>query len=426
MARSPVAAFVVAVLACVSACNKDNPYYCKGAPEDNCIRIDGAGPPCSDDGDCAAPFGICDDDEKKCVQCNASNAEACGGEAPVCREKQCVACSAHTDCGAALACLPSGACGTDDNVAYVDPNGTDNATCVVGAKCNTIGAALATNKPYVKISGTIDEAVTIDGGRNVTFLAAPGAKLTRSAGSGPVLMVQGENTTLAVYDLSISDGPNNVNGLGLVVPPGSASVVELHRVTISGNRGTGISVGGGALTLTRSTVSGNVGGGVKVDNAKFVIVGNVIVANGTASTTAGGVSISTQPDSGNTLEFNTIHGNAAASPSGTGVHCAAGPSFIARNNIISDNGSSSNMLQITGSCAYRYSIVRPGAVPAGMGNLDGDPQFENPATGDYHIKAGSPAVRAADPETIFGPFNERDIDGHRRTNPADIGADQRP
>jgi len=55
-----------------------------------------------------------------------------------------------------------------------------------------------------------------------------------------------------------------------------------------------------------------------------------------------------------------------------------------------------------------------------------DPKFTDPATGDLHIQAGSPASGASDPDSDLTGIAAHDIDGDPRTRPADIGADEIP
>jgi hypothetical protein len=154
-------------------------------------------------------------------------------------------------------------------------------------------------------------------------------------------------------------------------------------------------------------------------------VGNVFFANGTSLGNVGGVAVSTSQSSANRLEFNSFNKNQTQNGLGTAIQCVAG-TFTARNNAMSENGTLTNMEQVGGTCVHAYSIARPGTVPPGTGNSGMDPMFENTTTGDLHLKAGSPALGAADPASMLTGPAEFDIDGNKRTSPADIGADEVP
>jgi hypothetical protein len=188
----------------------------------------------------------------------------------------------------------------------------------------------------------------------------------------------------------------------------------------------GISTTGGTLTVTRSTISGNSGGGISVgNNTIFAIVGNVVFQNGTQAGLVGGISIATSQNAANRLEFNSLNQNQVQGGIGAAIHCVAG-TFTARNNIMSENGTQTNLEQVGGTCAHAYSIARPGTVPVGTGNSAMDPLFANTLTGDLHLKPGSPAIGAADPSSgLTGPA-ELDIDNQKRTSPAEMGADEIP
>ncbi|MCW5802544.1 MAG: right-handed parallel beta-helix repeat-containing protein [Deltaproteobacteria bacterium] len=388
---------------------------------------------------------------KTCVQCVAPNeVSACAGSTPVCGDDHaCRPCAAHAECTSS-ACLPEGSCGNDSSVAYVDPTGTDNAMCTQAMPCTSVAKALATNRGFVKLKGTTDEAVTITNGRKVTFLADPNATLTRTAGNGAILTVQGDDTELHVFDLSISNAPNSPSGIGLVIPAasgapkvtltrskltnnpgGGASVAggtfTVSESTISNNAAGGMSVSGGTFTVSRSTISSNAGGGISIGSAAtFVVVGNVFFANGTQLGLVGGVSIGTALNPVNRLEFNSFNKNQVQDSIGNAIHCVAGAGFTARNNAMSGNGTATNMQQTSGSCAHTFSIARPGTLPPGTGNSANDPMFADTTTGDLHIAAGSPARKAADPASDLTGIASHDIDGDARTSPADIGADQVP
>lgn len=412
---------ILLVVASLTGCKEQHSNYCENVPTThNCMDQDAANS-CGSDGDCSGATPACDvSGSKMCVQCIAPNdTAACTGATPACgSNNMCRKCEAHSEC-ASDACLADGTCAGESMVAYVDPAGTDNTTCTKAMPCTSITKALATSRPYVKLTGTTDAQVSINN-QNVTVLADPGAKLT-STTNGIVLEVRG-GSQVSVFDLLIQ-GASGASGYGVSMPTGNTASLTLTHITISGCQAGGISMSGGALTMSRSTISGNTGGGVSVAGGTFAIVGNVFFNNGTQTGTVGGVAISTSQSAANRLEFNSFNKNQTQNGLGSAIQCVAG-TFSARNNIMSENGTLSNMEQVGGTCTHAYSIVRPGTLPPGTGNAAGDPLFVNTTTGDLHIMTGSPARHAADPNADLTGIASTDIDGDSRMSPADIGADQ--
>jgi hypothetical protein len=408
----------------------------------------------------------------------------------------CQSCSEHTECTMSNVCLPDGTCADSTQVAYVDPSGSDNAQCSKMNPCTKVMAALATNRPYVKFHGTTDEVVTIS--QNVTLLADPGAKLTKTSyvpGIGAILSVDGspQAVRVAIYDLEVT---------GAVVPYwwgiflySTQDTLELHRAKVTNNAGGGIAgYGGKAVTISQSTVTGNGSGytactyygdgsgifvmettltisestfsdnrcfgiylfghGITISQCKINgntisknkaggldvlhatnvdIENNFFFANGSGTSLAGGVIVEhitpADPPVPSRIEFNSFNQNLSNDGIGSAIHCDTGVTLSARNNIMSDNGTSTNMEQVGGPCTHTYSIVQPGTLPPGIGNIAMDPKFENTATGDLHLQSGSPlspAAGAAEPNLDLTGISAYDIDGDPRTNPADIGADEIP
>jgi hypothetical protein len=321
-------------------------------------------------------------------------------------------------------CLPDGSCADPAQVAYVQQGGTGTAPCTKAAPCGTLDDGVKANKPTVKIAaGTVaDMKTTVIDGKAVTILADPGAKLSRSD-VGVILQVQNDGADVKIFDLEFTDGTGSPNP-AISIPIGGAPKLTLTRVVIDGNQGVGISAASaGVLTISQSTVSKNTGGGINVTNGTFVIVGNVFYLNGTGAGNIGGVNIQTIQSSTNRLEFNTFNQNATVTGIAPAINCVAG-TFTAKYNIMSGNGTLTQMDQVGGTCAHMYSIATPGLLPPGTGNSSSDPLFVNATKGELHIQPGSPARHAADAGADLTGIASRDIDGDLRISPADIGADQ--
>ncbi len=442
--------FLVALSLAGCARRKD-PYYCPGAnPNDNCAED--AGPmACTSNDGCAAPLGVCDViGSGTCVQCTPDQAGACSGATPACGEdRTCRACRAHAECPGSAACLPDGTCADPAQVAYVQPTslgGTDNTSCMLTFPCTKVARALATGRPYVKLAGTTDEAVIVQGAQVVTFLAEPDAKLTRTGSAGAILTVRESGTSLTVYDLSISNAPNDPNGIGIVLPAGGAPTLTLIRAkvmnnpgggifasggalavsqsTISGNAGGGISVTGGALMVAQSTISGNAGGGISVTGvgATFEITNCLIFRNGNSSTSiVGGGSLSASGGA-NVFAFNTVVDNQIQN-SGVfagGVFCDI-PGFAGANNIIVRNFVANDPTRpnsnTSGLCTYPTSAIS--TTVSGLRFVSPDDAPHN-----YRIMRGSTAIdQATTPSNLAV-----DIDGDARPQGSnrDQGADEVP
>lgn len=382
---------------------------------------------------CSGSTPACDTTTGQCVQCTATDQGACGGVTPYCgSDNTCVACATHNQCGS-NACRPDGSCVPPNDVAYVDPVGSDSGSCVRDAPCKTLSAALAKNKPYIKMTGTTTDNAVIS--KNVTILADPGAKLVGGP-VGNVVEVTG-NSQVEIFDLDISGGkgPPGV-GDGIKVQAGTTGTVSLNHVTLRANEKRGVTLVGGTLRITRSTISNNGLHGIVVDGTNggtltitrsiirnnpiaglqistkstFHVANNFIVGNGSPNSYHGGVYI--RPNSDSTLEFNTIVDNQAGLGMTAGVECWDG-GIGARSNLIFRNTGGAGNPQTAGggSCSYETSLLTSPPDP-GFGGEDG-----------YHLTTGTPgSIR----DKAQGTCPATDIDGDPRPigGACDLGADE--
>jgi hypothetical protein len=408
--------------ASLSACNyKDDPNFCPDRPHNNCMNTDP--PACSSDRDCSGDTPACDVlGTMTCVQCTADNHSTCAGATPACIENACRPCTEHGQCDSRV-CLSDdgGTCAAPEDVAYVAETGTDNDSCSQSTPCTTISKALDTGRPYLKLAGTLVEAVAIDG-QNVTLLAERGTRLT-STQSGPILLIKG-TSQVRIFDLEIS---GSQGGSGIFIPHDASGSRGVSRATISNNDLRGITSNGpGSLTVSRSTISGNRGGGLIVthNDTTFHITNNFIIYNGRATgSDYGGVMIASNTLGSelgrNTIAFNQSNGTFRGGVSCTGSRVTATANLIFHNSEPGVTGPKTDIatqMNSTGGCQYGSSLA--------IADDAGNPGFKSPrvAPYDFHLTASSPAtiVDAA------GACTGVDFDGDERPLGAacDLGADE--
>lgn len=399
---------------------------------------------CVSSASCMAPTGVCDlAGTRMCVQCVAPDqTAACDGVTPTCgADHACHACSKHEDCPLSSACLPDGSCAATGQVAYVDPMQGSGSSCTLSMPCKKVADALGTNRPYVKLGGSIDEPVQINN-QNVTILAAPGTQLIRTS-PGVILKVDG-TSVVQIFDLTIANGLGGT-GIGISLPTGNSASLALRRVSVTGNTGGGLTANGGTLNIVQSTFSGNTGGGISVvggsltiskstisgpadsglsvSGAQFDITNTIIAGNGGPATAVGGVHFDQVNTGTRRFEFNTVTNNNGMDGAAVGVVCTlVGQPVTFANNIVYANQEGGTRTQVGGTnCNWTYSDIGPVAV-AGTGNVNMDPRFVNPAQNNFHLQAGSPAIDKADPASTMAV----DIDGDTRPQGSgrDMGADE--
>ena len=418
---------LVTIVVGAVGCKELNEYYCPGHATDPDCLVDARiiGDLCGNAAPqerCVAPASVCKGGTT-CVECVADN--DCASSRPLCSaQNQCVECKSHDQCMDSDLCLADGTCAAAADVAYVGGPGAMNGMCTIGNPCQNLDQAVKSTPPrsYIKVTGAIaDDKETIIDARAVSIYGVSGAQVDR-VNSGRLLLVRNQNANVSVYDIEFTGQAGLADE---AIRLESSAVLSLIRIKVTNNQGRGIVADSGSLTLTQSTLSGNTGGGLSMLNGTFVVVGNVFSNNGSQIANIGGVTITTPQNAVNRLELNSFSRNQVIDGLGSAIHCTAGM-FTARNNILSGNGTLSNVEQVGGTCMHAYSIVRPGALPPGPGISALDPLFQDAATNNLHLKAGSPALRGADPMSDLTGLAERDIDGEVRGAPADIGADEVP
>ncbi len=325
-----------------------------------------------------------------------------------------VSCTTHDQCGSNV-CLPDGSCSDGSNVAYVDPQGTDNPRCARETPCATLSSALG-KQPYIKVSGTVVDSVTIVD-KTVAILADPGAKIT-GRGPGSIIVILGRSQ-VAIFDLEIS-GATGDRAHGLVAEVLDPGSVTLRRVTISDCSGRGLLSNDSKIHISQSTIRNNSSGGALISaisaSATAQFINNFVYRNGSPTSEFSGVVLfggigPADPSKMALIDmaFNTVVDNESMAVTG-GLRCRG--QVIASNNLIFRNKVPLPMTdpQVDGDCNVGASLLTAPEKPG--------------FTTDYHLTDRTPAVivDAVD----CSPAVATDIDGDPRPtgSKCDLGADE--
>jgi parallel beta-helix repeat protein len=189
----------------------------------------------------------------------------------------------------------------------------------------------------------------------------------------------------------------------------SGGTVTLNGNTIRDNLGRGIYLNSGTVTLSGNTIQSNSGDGVYMSSGTINAQNDIIAGNGEGVSLSGGNLTArhwTLADNDRYAVFNNS-GSAVLTNTVVYHHIMAafyGPNILADHTLFYRNGA---------------SVCQNGATCTN--DMIGDPEFVNPAAGDYHIGSGSAAIDVGVDAGVT-----TDIDGGPRPVGAgyDIGADE--
>ena len=446
--------FVVVLLALAAGCydltHERNPGFCCEDPA-RCKQWGAPGPIA-----CESSGEVCDVVHNVCILAECSGNQECTDPArAICTRGRCESCVDDMSCGqlegkpicddgTCRACRPgdcssgtcdtaTGACVAEGDVAYVAKSGQDSGTCTQSAPCLSIGRGLdqlgarrwlhvaASGAAYAEAASTPGAGVLISG-KTVTIVGT-GATLTTTRNGDAALLVEGTSTVI-VEGLRIANA-GGTSGDGIAcrnIGPGSP-MLTLRSVEVRNNSGRGVNATSCTVTVEASTIANNPGGGLSISAGSATILNNMVVANGSGTSTFGGILISQITSGPLQFDFNTVTANVGASGTVTGVTCnLVTIPLVFSNNIVYGNQVAGAGSQVGGNnCSFMYSDIGPQPV-AGTGNINMDPLFVDAMSANYHLRADSPARDAADPGA--GPGVDIDGDMRPQRGRSDMGADE--
>jgi len=228
------------------------------------------------------------------------------------------------------------------------------------------------------------------------------------------------NSSPMIYQNTISEN-HAVRGGGICCEDNSNSTIYGNMISnnsclMSVPFGGGIYCTGSNPSIINNIITGNRvqgirnadGGGIACHVSNPTISGNIICYN-TASNVGGGILCGYNSNA--IINGNTIYGNTTWWGGG-GIYSQGG-SFTLVNCILWGN-SSPQIFAPSGSLQVTYSDIQGGWT--GIGNIDTDPLFVNPDSGDFHLKSAmgsyhngqwlpdplhSPCIDTGDPSSPF-------------------------
>ncbi|MGD8397123.1 MAG: right-handed parallel beta-helix repeat-containing protein [Candidatus Eiseniibacteriota bacterium] len=211
------------------------------------------------------------------------------------------------------------------------------------------------------------------------------------AGNAASGIAVGGGAAADVTDCKVSDNQatagdaHDGHGGGLIVLSGGTARIERCAVTgnVAASRGGGVCCeAGSTLELTASVVAANrsaAGGGLFLDAAQATVIGCTLHGNRSTDGAGGGIWLGSTTGAGATLE---LRGSIIAASEGFAVDCR-------------DDAPAGS---ITVTCTTLYANSGGGWVRCltdwrdREGNRSLDPMFCAAATGDFHLRAGSPCL----------------------------------
>ncbi len=209
-------------------------------------------------------------------------------------------------------------------------------------------------------------------------------------------------STAVLSDFTITGG-NAYDGGGIYCTSSSPTIRDnIITGNVSETYGGGISCNYSSAVIVDNTITANsayYGGGISFDRyTSSVIKGNNI--SGNSAVQGGGISCTVF--SSPSIINNTISGNSAFT-NGGGVYCYYVSSPTVTNTIIWENTASTdqNISVYSADPIFNYCDVQGNW--EGIGNIDSDPFFVAPDSGDFHLQANSPCIDTGDPNSPLDP-----------------------
>lgn len=391
---------------------------------------------CIDSSQCGGATPVCDSMTMACVGCLDSS--QCMNPAPICDTSMmtCRACTTDDECPSKVCDVDSGSCVDGSSVLYAAPGAADTSDCGLNTPCSithAIALADAVKNTIRMLPGTYTAAVQISG-KGVSIVGtgailASSANTSVDANSNADVGIRGLDveatsasqaigcssqsgrTTLTLTDVTANTAL--AAGQGLTASNCQLQVVHAKIDGASITTGT-------VATFDRSWIHGTGDWAIYMNGASSpvsVAVTNSVLVDGVRTDLIGDYGVLR-------VSFSTIVSSGSAgfpTPQSCSSSGSAHPPTVTFSDDIIFGGTMGDSLTISNaSCTVDHVLAYPQSTSIPGVTSTMDPMLVDPTNGDYHLKAGSPAIDLGDPTAT----DAHDYDGTPRPQGTrdDLGA----
>tara|TARA_Y100001970_G_scaffold70320_1_gene89553 strand:- start:4752 stop:7523 length:2772 start_codon:yes stop_codon:yes gene_type:complete len=234
------------------------------------------------------------------------------------------------------------------------------------------------NGKNIAVIGENRETTIIDGNQNGSV----------------VVFENGVDSTAVLSGFTIQNGQANYGGIK--IRSGTSPTLKdlIVKNNYSNDRGGGIFITSASPNLSfiiiKDNYGHNGGGGIDIYGNSNPSLSNMLIINNSTNNSGGGISIS----SGSMVLTGSTIANNSANSQGSGIYSVNNTATSTLTNCIIWNNLPSEINVSGDSLSISYSNIEGGW--EGGGNIDSDPLFCNPDSGDYSLAENSPAVGAGE------------------------------